>query len=352
MGRGLVIGFLLGAVTAAVLFKLLDRRDPSPEPARAAEAAAGPGAAAPAGGPSETESLRKALAGAQAEIEELKRKSAAPGEAKPPGADAAEEPSWPSVAARFRAIVKKLGRIPADEGPESQELGLDIVALVRKLAREKGIPPAEMIASPDGWPALAAALLEGQDPPLDAEGRRLLEATLAENRAAWEALAAKRGEMLGVERAREIERIGDGFTRALRHGLPDPAAEAVDGLEDIWDENLPEYGPAYSGWGARSSEDIRRIWTEDWGRVLQLREDQRMKLGPILDAYQREAEAIQKERDAAKASGQRADWAAWRNRSLDGMIAAQRKILEQLDLDEGQVEALRGWNTVYETHIQ
>lgn len=352
MARGLVIGFLIGALAAAVLMKLLDRRGAGPEAARAADAPAQASAGAPAGDPAEPERLRKALADAQAEIEDLKRQSAARREPDPGKAAGDDDPTWAAVAARFRAIVKKLGRIPDDEAPESQELGLDMVALIRKLAREKGVAPAEMIASPDGWPALVSAMLESQDPPLDAEGRRLLEATLAENRTAWEALAAKRGEMLGVERAREIERIGDGFTRALRNGLPDPASEAVDGLEDIWDESCPEYGPSYSGWGARSSEDIRRIWTEDWGSALQLREDQKMKLGPILDAYLREAEAIQKERDAAKSSGQRVDWAAYRDRSLDGMIAAQKKIQEQLDLDEGQLEALRNWNTVYESHIQ
>ncbi|MBI2920647.1 MAG: hypothetical protein HYY18_06135 [Planctomycetes bacterium] len=348
----ILAGGLFGAVAAAVAMLCVDLRVARAVPDPDADASLSPPGVSSTDGAAERARLRRELAEAQARIEQLGREPAQP--EKP--AAAAARPTWSSLAERFRSLARKLGRVPDEGSPGAAALGADLLDLVLELAKEKGLRPSDMFACPDGWPALVASLLQDADPPLDPTERRRLEDAVEQNRSAWEELAARRDEMGGVEWSSGVDRIGQAFTDAVTDDLSDGAWDAVDGIEGLWDANVPWPASGASVQEAHSAGELRQAWEKEWSDVLGLREEQRMHLAPILDAYLREAEEIRQEQvkrfAAARESGVSASWEDLMERRTGNMIAAQRRILEQLDLDAGQCEALKSWDRIYDFSIE
>lgn len=344
MTKGLLIGLLVGAALGAILGTMWGRSRRDPPPVSDAQ---GPGETAAEPRNAANETLRSELDLARSQIESLKleletaRKAAAPAVAPEKA-----KRTWSALQARIAAALKS-GRLRSEDDPVTRDLQIDAFALLQDLAKEKGVTLSEALTHPEGWPALVAAFLESAEPPLTAEERILLENALADCRRDWDAFAARREQLTGLEIIKEAERLADSFDDALKPALKKTHEQPVDDLEELVEDVHPSRVLDFKDTYEASDEEVRRQWGSQWGEVLMLRADQKSKLGPILDEYLRDQDAMETEAAAAEAAQRDWDRTGFRNRKIDLMNGVQRRILERLDLDAAQTAALRSWAIVY-----
>lgn len=259
---------------------------------------------------------------------------------------------WSEFAGRFAEILKAHGSMPDRDSPEGRELGLDMAALVRELARSKGLTPAELMANPDGWPTLVRSALALLEPPLGAVEVQVLDEELRKQRESWAEFQSRRGQMVGVEISREAALLSDRFKGALRPALPGHANELLAQLQNVWSFQGSDSGPETYSWSTGDPEDVRGDLRADWSASLFLTEQQTLALDPILDTFLRDSEALTGQRVAASLSGDANAQAAAQARCVELMIEAQRRMLQQLNLTPEQVAVLKAWNRVDEVLIR
>ncbi|KAF0240858.1 MAG: hypothetical protein FD180_4736 [Planctomycetota bacterium] len=341
MKRAIAISFLAGAIVSAILVLWISTRR-APE-VRAEESSPTERAKAPVTAEADVEALREDLRAAREKLDTLARELAEARKAWSPAVPAAvPKRTWDSLADRIRACAKS-GRFHNDDDPLTRELMLEAQSLLRDLAREKGWTLHEAYASPEGWPALVALYLKDADPPMTPEERARLEEALAACRREAEALESRRKDLTGLEIIQASRGISDTFEGTLSSVLRSHHLGPLDDIQELVEDMSPRKMMDLTFCSLPRDETSAK-WTSEWSDILHLREDQRIKLGPIIDDLMDALEAMEIELpNYTGAENQKLRSA----KSIALMTAAQRRILERLNLDESQMAGFRSWAVVY-----
>ncbi|KAF0245493.1 MAG: hypothetical protein FD180_1535 [Planctomycetota bacterium] len=347
MARGFVIGLFLSAALTLVVCKLLDRRTASAAPAPES-------AAKPAGTPATTgAAAADEIARLKSENETTKKKIADSKAAQARAAEAAAAAKsaksgnpWGKIAKGLLAFLKQLKEDPKAGMAGSQDLMIEMMALLGKIAKERGVALNEGLLTPEGLPALLAAALEDADPPLTDSERQALEKFVADMTAGFEALQKDKEGRTTLEQRLEMMRNGLGTSEAFMAELGPEHAEVATQLKAMGMGMMGSLGAA-SGFASGTPEEIRDSFSKQWAKALKFDESQAAAFGPIVEEYMRTVDAstaaFQKDMLAGIKGGESKMILA----RLDAQIAAQKKIESSFTLTKAQKKALDGWATTY-----
>lgn len=336
-------GFIAGALLAGLALKLMTReRAAKPEAVPASD----PVAEAAAGGVTPAGTGGRELSDATARLEKLRTELAALQSA------ANAVPRGGSGSAARRADMAKLFLSRLDEYtenedlkvPANEEMMLQLQALMRCLAEELSIGLDEVGASPEGFAALARAVLDGLEPKLTAEQRAAADAVFEAARKEWEDLAKSRGGMTRLERGGLASAIQERLTSGLWDCLEDRAGDAISGLDTLWSYAQPTWSGYQSTTWVASPEDAASKWTDRWTNDLGLTAAQKIALRPIVDDYVR---GLQDLGPGDTPGAERRSKGAFRL-----MVRAQHRMLDTLGLTPEQLENLDAQVTVYDFEIR
>ncbi|KAF0244262.1 MAG: hypothetical protein FD180_2690 [Planctomycetota bacterium] len=340
MARVALASFLLGAVIAGVLFKFLEsRREIGAKPQSAPRVAA----ASPETSDADPEVLRLRASLAQAEltVEGLRKEIAALKAGAAPKTGGSGTASWKAVFAKIFEAQNEKGRLWVGNDAAVQDLLFQLQSLMREAAALQGIELDELTMAPDGLPALAAALMENSDPPLDAAQRQKFLDVLDGARAEWDGYAKTRGSLTKLEKDRELGRMWDKLESGMSATLPEGQIAAWDDLTSFWSDAAPStfYG-GYSWQSFDSKEEAERELSNVWGDDLGLDAAQKVTLRSVANEYIQEMERLHADEvmrgvDSTPVEDLR-----------EVMIRMNRRIAATLTLTEKQAAALRNWSRV------
>ena len=256
--------------------------------------------------------------------------------------------SWKEIAgnlAKVRGLVAgfKLQDWPEEAGAMSAELREALMAL----AAELGISMDEVLASPDGIPALFLALLAQCEPPPDAMQMAALRAALEGTEADWAKYLAGRDAMSALEQRAAIVAMSDAELAALRAGLTPEQAKWMEAFQ-VFDE-VGKGGP--QTWFDGNRATVADRLTTNWSQTLKLDDAQKAAIAPIVSEFVEKSamnsyEIWKRENAGEILSGQDRFKA-----QLALMLETQKKIADAGGLSADQVKAMRGWATVYGCNV-
>ncbi|MEK7468389.1 MAG: hypothetical protein AAB074_13350 [Planctomycetota bacterium] len=347
MARGFVIGLFLSAALTLVICKLLDRGSapgaPSPE---TAERSAGNPASPPADNAAEVARLKAENEATLKRISDLKLAQAKAAEAALAAKPGKSANRWGKIAKGLIAFFKAIKDDPKNGMAGSQDLMLEMVGLLGKIAKERGVSLGEALLTPDGLPALLAAALDDSEPPLTDAERQALEKFTADMTAGFESLQKDKEGRTTLEQRLEMMRNGLGTSEAFIAQLGPEHAEAANALKAMGMGMMGSMGTA-SHFASGTPEVIRDNFSRQWAKALQFEESQSKSFEPIVEEYIRtidEATAAFQKDTAAGIKGGETKMALAR---LEAQIAAQQKIASSFTLTNEQKLALKNWSTTY-----
>ncbi|MCE9584225.1 MAG: hypothetical protein K8T20_17200 [Planctomycetes bacterium] len=350
MTRGLLIGFLAGALLAGIAFKLLQARngagEPVPTPVPEAgssggKAGAGTGAAStPAdltAARAEVETLRGRVRELEAQLEEAQK---AGGTAK----------SKVNRAAKWRELTGLIAQAKRDADASGTPIKGDkyfgpLLALIGLVADDMGLPIQEAMMSPDWYPAFAQSMLDASPYPMTEEQRKAFDAALVGSREAWDKYVAGRENLSPLERAKALRELQfDMFGKLTPLGTPEQTAYMAS-------LNLPPPNAPYQGvWdGAGPREAVKANISTNMAKSLGLDGGQVTSLGPVIDDYMRSYDAVQKEAAIRKKAGEPYDDVAAK---LAIAMEMQKRVGETVRLTDAQAKALKEWSQVHDYQVK
>jgi hypothetical protein len=348
MARGLLIGFLAGALIAGLVFKLLASREDGAAPASGSRDAPD-GATSPGGGGkgeapaeevvrlrTENDSLAAKVRELEGKLDEAKR--AATVRARPD-----RSAKWRELAA---AIAKAKKDAEASGGPMKNDTWLGpLLALVGLVADDCGLPIGEVVMSPEWYPMFASAVLDASPFPMTPEQRRAFEEALAGPRAEWEEFVKNRDGMTLLEKAKALRDLQFQMFSNLTPVASEEQRAYIASL------NLPPPNAPYQGvWnGAGTREAVKANITTNLAKSLALDGNQMASLEPVISDYMRAYDGIQKEAALRKKEGQPYDDVAAK---IALAMEMQKRIGETARLTEAQAKALKDWAQVYDYQIK
>lgn len=346
MARGFVIGLFVSAALTLVICKLVDRGTApvsAPAPAAAGPAdvpAAGPDAAA------EAARLKSENEAAQRKIADTQAAQAAAAAAAEKAARAKKPNPWTKIAKGLMAFLKRVKEDPKTSGQNEQDLFIEMVALMGKIAKERGVTLGDALLTPEGLPALIAGAFEDADPPLTDAERAALEKFAADVTAGWEALQNDKDSRTALEQRLEMLNNSLGASDVLSEGMSPEHAEMAKQLKAMGVGMMGGMGMS-SHYASGTKEEIRDNFLKQWAKTLKFDESQAGALAPIVEEYIRTVDAatekFQKDTVAGAMGGESGLIVA----RVQAQIAAQKKIESSFTLTKAQKKALDGWSTTY-----
>ncbi len=350
MARGLVIGFLAGALLAGIAFKLLGARG-----AEHAEGAAGGGekaeekggkaAGSAAGASQELAAARSEAEKLRAEVADLKEQLA---EAKKAAGGAAK--ARPNRAAKWKELASLIAQAKKEADASGTPIKGDkyfgpLLALIGLVADELGIPIQEAAMSPDWYPMFAQSMLDASPWPMTDAQRAEFEKAMQGSREDWDKYVAARENMSPLERAAALRDLQfDMFARLTPIGTDEQRAY-------IASLNLPPPNAPYQGvWnGAGPRAACKQNISNNVAKSIGLDGNQMTSLGPVIDDYMRGYDAIGKEAALKKQAGEPYDDVAAK---LALSLEMQKRIGETVRLTDAQAKALKDWTQVNDYQVK
>lgn len=346
MARGFVIGLFVSAALTLVICKLVDR---SPAPASAPPASATSTADTPAPASdhaaesarlkSENEAAQRKLADAQA------AKAAAAAAAAKEAAVKKPNP-WTKIAKGLMAFLKRVKDDPKTDGRSEQDLFIEMMALMGKIAKERGVSLNDALLTPEGLPALLAGAFEDADPPLTDAERQALEKFAADVTAGWEALQKDKDARTALEQRLEMLNNSLGASDVLAGGLSPEHAEMAKQLKSMGVGMMGGMGMS-SHYASGTKEEIRDNFSKQWAKTLKFDESQAGSLAPIVEEYIRTVDAATEKFQKDAMEGGMGGESGLMLARVQAQIAAQKKIESSFTLTKAQKKALDGWSTTY-----
>ncbi|NUN47462.1 MAG: hypothetical protein HUU15_01365 [Candidatus Brocadiae bacterium] len=345
MHKGILLGLVIGAVFTAVLLKALDgrggtggTRDGTAGAPTAADTEAADLKARLDRQRGENETLRKAIADAEAAL----------AAARPPAGTDPEsvrkEKAWSDIAARLAKVFKDPAAMSEADRKSMESVYLELITIMGAVARRTGLTMEDVMYSPEGMPALLAAVLEASETPLTAEQRVQMERLLQESGAEWKAFQEGREAWTGLEQRLRLMEMGTGYRDQVGAFLTPEQAKLAQGISSVgMIGSSMGGGQGYStGTRAEVTEDL----TNKWIRNLKLDASHAPVVKPIVEEFIRDYQEAQRALTSPQ-PGVDLDWTAIQHKQLEAQIAAQRKLDATLGLTAEQRTALRNWKTVY-----
>jgi len=340
---GLIFGILLGAAGVRVVDrvhgakleeagKAVGERDPR---LRESEDAVG--------------KLEKALADARAEnaalagrVSELEAKKSAPAPAETAVAVAAERKNpWKELGASLYKLRDKMK--DGGDSPEAQQVMMELLGLIGKIAKENGVTIEEAMLSPDGFPMLMLSILDAAGVTPDAVQAQKIEEILAGGREAWKEYLGHRGDLSRLEQRRDLMLLDAKTAEAIRQSFSSGQEGTLKEI-GLFDANI-NFGNNHHIGGSRESivEGLKSGWASD----LKLDDAQKSMLAPVVDDYMRGYDAMQEDWARRAQAGQKVTSRQRSAEEVDLMIRTQKRIGDTVRLDDKQAEALKNWATSY-----
>ncbi|MCE9582434.1 MAG: hypothetical protein K8T20_08075 [Planctomycetes bacterium] len=362
MSKWLFLGFIAGALSSALLFKVVEgRRTAAAEEAAKAVAAAkaeadGRAAEAAAGALAKAEEkFERAVAeGARTYKEnlELKKQLAASGRPPGPGGPVAVGSAAPKkrtfrqLAADLAGLRDKLKGKKWDAWPpEAKELQDELLARMNELAKSMGLSLEEAMRSPEAL-GLLVDLLAQSVPPLDAAQEAKLRELLAAESDDWKAFMSSRDQMTALEARRKLLDLV-GASRESFFSALTPEQREMLGSYGIFDSQIQGSQTWFDGPRAKVTQEI----LAQWSSTLSLSETQSKTVAPIVDEYINKSrdlnESIWTRRKNGEELSREKDYAM----RVDLMIETQKKISDTLSLTPDQQKAMKGWGFTYGANV-
>lgn len=351
MARGLIIGFLAGALLAGIAFKLLGARGPEGQDGAVAggekggekggRAAGGGGAGGPqelAAAHAESDRLRAEVADLKAQLAEAKKNAGAAAKARPNRAA-----KWKELAALVAQAKKEADAAGAPI--KGDKYFGPLLALIGLIADEQGVPVQDAVMSPDWYPMFAQSMLDASPFPLSDEQRAQMEEALKGSREAWDRYVEGREGMSPLERAAALRSLQfDMFQKLLPVGTEEQRGY-------IGSLNMPPPNAPYQGvWnGAGPRAACKANISNNISKSLGLDASQMTSLSPAIDDYMRGYEAIGKEAALKKQAGEPYDDVAAK---LALAMDMQKRIGETVRLTDAQARALKEWAQVNDYQVK
>ncbi|MCC6741859.1 MAG: hypothetical protein IT452_22760 [Planctomycetia bacterium] len=343
MARGFVIGLFVSSAQTLVVCRLVERRGQAPATATPPPATARDSATASDPDPdlarlkTENDDLRRQIADARAarEAAAVAAKSPAPKAASP----------WGKIARGLLAFLKQIKEDPK-AGQKSQDLFIEMMALMGKIAKERGVSLNEALLTPEGLPALIAGAFEEADPPLSDSERAALDKFAADVAAGWESIQAGKDDRTSLENRREMVLNALGASDAMSGALSAEHAEASRQLQSMGLGMMGSLG-MNSHFAQGTPEEIRDNFSKQWAKTLKMDESQAVALAPYVDEYMRAVDAASADFQKDLAAGVQGGESRLLLARLEAQIAAQKKIASSFSLTPAQKKALEGWTTTY-----
>ncbi|KAF0242763.1 MAG: hypothetical protein FD180_3748 [Planctomycetota bacterium] len=351
MARGLLIGFLAGALLAGIAFRFLMSRGGGDAEGAAAGDKAGeksgktPGGTGGAAASQELATARSESEQLRAEIADLKVQLA---EAKKVAGGASK--SRLNRAAKWKELASLIAQAKKDAEASGTPIKGDkyfgpLLALIGLVADDLGIPIQEAAMSPDWYPMFAMSMLEASPFPMTEEQRAAFDRIMAESGKDWDAYMSGREGQSTLERAMALRELQ--FDMFWKMGLMG-TQEQKDYIASL---NLPPPNAPYQGvWnGAGPRAACKSNISNNMAKSLGLDGNQMTSLSPAIDDYMRSYEAIAKEAGLKKQAGEPYDdLAAKLALSMD----MQKRIGETVRLTDAQAKALKEWAQVYDYQVK
>lgn len=343
MLKGILAGLVAGALATAGVLKAMAMRHPAP-------AAEGPDAAAAPADNGElkaraealkagNEALRKSLDARKAELASLETKEAGNGKKKKKKAG---EKTWKELAP---LLMKAFGGDGEDRNSkELQAAQLDFMALIARIAKQRGVSMDEAMSCPEGLPQLLRAALESGTPPATPEQLAALDALIAKYTKDWEKIREDGSTLTRLEQKVEISELADQYVQGVFDTMSPEQKAGSKGFEIFGMMSDGMGGSTHYANGTR--EAVTKNLTDAWAKALKFDDDQKAQLGPYVEAYMKEFQDVQERGRAAETQG-REGWKQIQREQTRAQIRAQQAMASGLSLTPKQQKALKDWGTTY-----
>jgi hypothetical protein len=350
MARGLLIGFLAGALLAGIAFKLLQSRDGG-----SADGASGTGdkggekgGKATGGGEAASQELTTVRAESEklrAEVADLKAQLA---EARKLAGGGSK--GRPSRAAKWKELTALIAQAKKDADAAGTQIKGDkyfgpLLALIGLVADDLGIPIQEAMMSPEWYPIFAQSMLDSSPFPMTDEQRAAFEKVLAGSHEDWDKYMAEREGMSPLERAAALRDLQFEMFGGLA-GIGSEEQKAYIASLNLPPPNAP-YQAVWNGAGPRAA--CKTNISNNMAKALGFDGNQMTSLSPAIDDYMRQYDLIAKEAALKKQAGEPYDDVAAK---LALSLDLQKRIGETVRLTEAQAKALKDFAQVYDYQVK
>jgi len=338
MLKGMLLGALVGAILAAVSYRVFaPRREIAPPPAG--------GTAAPAPAVPDAE-LEKARTQNAKLLEELAAARKAPDTAATTAAIAKPPvkslPTWKELGARVYKLRDQL-KNRDQMSPEMTALWSDFIAVIGQSAQKDGVTIDEAMMGPGGMLGLLVGILEGSDLPPDGGQQAKLDLTMEAMEKGWKDYLAGRGELTAMERDRALLALTGGGMNDMRAAMTAAQIDMLDKMEMF--KGVPGRGLSSQFNGDRTT--VASQLADRWKSDLGLDDSQTVSIRPIVDEYMRGFDALEMEAERLKSAGAPMDdWTKALQRQ-DLMLAVQKRMKDTLRLTDAQAAAMKEWSGTF-----
>jgi hypothetical protein len=350
MLKGILAGLVAGALVTACVLKAmaLHKGDDAKEEVEA------PGAAAPDPAAQKSqvealkagnEALRKSLDERKAELASIEKKDEGGGKK---GRKKAGEKSWKELAPLLAKAFGGNGEGDR-ESKELQEAQLDFMALIARIAKQRGVSMDEAMSVPEGMPALLRALLETGEPPASPEQLARVDALIDKYTKDWEKIRGTDSEMSKLEKKVAISDLSEGYMKGILDTMSDEQKNSSKSYEMFM---MMGEGMGGSGHQANGThEAVAADLTEAWAKALKFDDSQKSQIAPFIEQFMKDYESAQ-EKFRSEDPGVRSAWKAVQREAVLAQIRAQQAMAASMSLTPAQQKALREWGTTYSFWIE
>ncbi|MEK7468392.1 MAG: hypothetical protein AAB074_13365 [Planctomycetota bacterium] len=347
MLKGILAGLVAGALVTAIVLKAMathkadDARDKGDAPADVAPDTASLRSQADAL-KAGNEALRKSLADRKGELASMEKKEQGGGKKKKKKAG---EKSWKELA----PLLAKAFGATEDKDRDSKELQaaqLDFMALIARIAKQRGVAMDEAMSSPEGLPALLRALLETGEPPATPEQLAEVDALIDKYSKDWQKIREDDAAMSKLEKKVAISELADGYMQSVLGTMSDAQKDGSKSFEMFG--MMSEGMGGGNHWTNGTKEAVTSNLTDAWAKALKFDESQKALLGPYVDTYMKDYQSAQEMFKSESSSGDRNAWKKIQREQVKAQIKAQQAMASSLSLSPAQQKALRDWGTTYQ----
>lgn len=344
MLKGILAGIVAGALATAGVLKGLAMRQPQ----AAADRAESPAAVQPDAGALKSRaeglregnaSLQKMLDDRKAELAALEKKDDGGGKKKKKKAG---EKTWKELAP---LLLKAFGGEGSDrDSKELQAAQLDFMALIARIAKQRGISMDEAMASPEGLPQLLRAMLEIGTPPASPEQMARVDELIAKYAKDWEKVRADDATLTKLEQKLAIGELADGYMQGVLDTMSQDQKDSSKSFDMFGMMSDGMGGGTHYASGTR--EAVTSNLTDAWAKALKIDADQKAQLGPYVESFMKDFETAQ---DRVQSGGgqDRSYWKRMQREQARAQIRAQQAMAAGLSLSPKQQKALHDWGTTY-----
>ncbi|KAF0245496.1 MAG: hypothetical protein FD180_1538 [Planctomycetota bacterium] len=350
MLKGILAGLVAGALATACVLKAMAMHQGE----RAGGKTEAPAAGAP--DPAElrttvdglkagNEALRKSLEARKTELASIEKKEEGGGKKK---RKKAGEKTWKELAPLLAKAFGMNGEGDRDN-KELQAAQIDFMALIARIAKQRGVALDEAMTVPEGLPALLRAMLESGDPPATPEQLAEIDALIAKYGKDWEGIRGDQSLTSKLEKKVAISELADGYMQSVLDTMSD--------AQKAGSKSFEMFGMMSEGMGGNSHytngtrESVTSNLTDAWAKALKFDESQKAQLAPYLDAYMKDYQAAQERIQSESQPDDRSVWKKIQREQVKAQIRAQQAMAAGLSLSPAQQKALRDWGTTYQFWI-